>query len=190
MRLAYATITWGGVVGHPVGVTSVKDLFYLAHGSTETAVTEIGGVGYTGIEIFDGGLMEWKDRPDAFRRLLSASGVQLVGVYSGANFIYPDILDDELWRIEQAAALAEEFGAEVLTVGGGAKRAAGTTDADYEGLAVGLDRVVEIAKRHGLLAAYHPHLTTIVEHADQVRRWPWRPRMAACASSDRNVYSG
>jgi inosose dehydratase len=180
MRLAYATITWGGVIGHPVGVTSVKDLFYLAHGSTETAVTEIGEVGYTGVEIFDGGLREWEDRPDAFRRLLTAAGVQLVGVYSGANFIYPDILDDEFWRIEQATALAEQFGAEVLTVGGGAKRAAGTTDADYERLAAALDRVVEVAEHHGLRAAYHPHLTTIVEHADQVDRILGLSRIGFC----------
>jgi inosose dehydratase len=34
MKLAYQTNTWGGVVGHPVGVTSIKDLFYLANGST------------------------------------------------------------------------------------------------------------------------------------------------------------
>ena len=29
MKLAYQTNTWGGVVGHPAGVTSVKDLYYL-----------------------------------------------------------------------------------------------------------------------------------------------------------------
>ena len=38
MKLAYHTITWGGVVGHPAGVTSVKDLYYLANGSTEKAL--------------------------------------------------------------------------------------------------------------------------------------------------------
>jgi inosose dehydratase len=180
MRLAYATITWGGVVGHPAGVTSVKDLFYLAHGSTQTAVAEIGEAGYAGIEMFDGGLKEWEHRPDAFRELLAGAGVELAGVYSGANFIYPDILDDELWRIDQAAALGEQFGATVLTVGGGAKRAAGTTDGDYELLAAGLDRVVEIAEAHGLRAAYHPHLTTIVEHADQVDRILGLSRIGFC----------
>jgi inosose dehydratase len=180
MRLAYATITWGGVVGHPVGVTSVKDLFYLAHGSTDVAVREIGEAGYAGVEIFDGGLKAWEDRPDAFEQLLAEAGVQLVGVYSGANFIYPDILDDEFWRIEQAATLAERFGAEVLTVGGGAKRASGTTDTDYERLAAGLDRVVDVAEAHGLRAAYHPHLTTIVEHADQVDRILGLSRIGFC----------
>ncbi len=43
MKLAYHTITWGGVVGHPAGVTSVKDLYYLANGSTEEALRDISG---------------------------------------------------------------------------------------------------------------------------------------------------
>ena len=180
MRLACATITWGGVVGHPVGVTSIKDLFYLAHGSTPDAVRAIGAAGYEGIEIFDGGLLEWEHRPEAFRALLAESGVTVAGVYSGANFVFDDILEDELWRIERAASLAELFGAEVLTIGGGAKRAAGTTDGDYDRLAAGLDRVCDIAERHGLRAAYHPHLTTIVEHEDQVDRILGLSRIGFC----------
>jgi inosose dehydratase len=190
MRLACATITWGGVVGHPVGVTSIKDLFYLAHGSTETAVREIGAAGYAGIEIFDGGLRAYADRPDAFRRLLDEAGVVLAGVYSGANFVYPDILEDELWRIGEAARLAALFGAEVLTVGGGAKRVRGTTDADYDRLAAGLDRVVEIAAAHGLRAAYHPHLTTIVEDAAQVDRILGASRIGFCPDTGHLAAAG
>jgi inosose dehydratase len=48
MRLGYHTITWGGVVGHPVGVTSVKDLYYLTTGSMEQAVADISAAGYEG----------------------------------------------------------------------------------------------------------------------------------------------
>lgn len=170
MRLSYQTITWGGVVGHPVGVTSIKDLFYLANGSSETAIREIAGAGYAGVEIFDGNLRQYEDRPDKFRRVLDEAGVSLAAVYSGANFVYRDILEDELWRIEQAATLAATFGATNLVVGGGAKRAAGTTDDDYRRLAEGLDRVADVAERHGMQASYHPHLTTIVEGPDQIDR--------------------
>lgn len=180
MRLSYATITWGGVVGHPVGVTSVKDLFYLANGSTATAVREIAAAGYAGVEVFDGNLREFEDRPDDLRRLLDEAGVSLVAVYTGANFIYRDILDDEFWRIETAARLAATFGATNLIVGGGAKRASGTTGADYERLAEGLDRAADVAERHGLRASYHPHLTTIVEHPDQVDRILAMSRIGFC----------
>ena len=34
MRFGHQANSWGGVVGHPVGVTSIKDLFYLTPGDT------------------------------------------------------------------------------------------------------------------------------------------------------------
>ncbi len=180
MKLAYQTITWGGVVGHPVGVTSIKDLFYLANGSTATAIGEIAAAGYDGVEMFDGNLRQYEDRPDDLRRLLDEAGVRLVAAYTGANFVYPDILEDEFWRIETAATLAARFGASRLIVGGGAKRASGTTERDYDMLASGLDAVTAIAERHGLTASYHPHLTTIVEHPDQVDDILTRSRIGFC----------
>jgi inosose dehydratase len=180
MKLSYQTITWGGVVGHPGGVTSIKDLFYLANGSTESAIRDIAAAGYAGIEIFDGNLRQYEDRPGDLRRLLDDAGVSLVAVYTGANFVYRDILDDEFWRIEEAATLAATFGATNLVVGGGAKRATGTTDEDYERLAEGLDRVVDVAERHALRASYHPHLTTIVERPDQIDRILSLSRIGFC----------
>jgi inosose dehydratase len=87
MRLSYQTITWGGVVGHPVGVTSIKDLFYLANGSTEAAVRDIAAAGYSGVEIFDGNLRQYEDRPGDLRRLLDGAGVSLVAVYTGADAV-------------------------------------------------------------------------------------------------------
>lgn len=180
MRLSYQTITWGGVVGHPVGVTSIKDLFYLANGSTEDAVRDIAGAGYAGVEIFDGNLREYEDRPDDLRRTLDDAAVSLVAVYTGANFVYRDILEDEFWRIDRAASLAATFGAANLVVGGGAKRASGTTDDDYHRLAEGLDRVADIAERYGLRASYHPHLTTIVEGPDQIDRILSLSRIGFC----------
>ena len=130
MKLGYCTITWGGVVGHPAGVTSAKDLFYLTHGSMDDAVKDIAAAGYHGVEMFDGNLAEYEDKPEQLRGILEKAGVSLVSVYTGANFIYADILPDELHRIQRAADLAATFGAERLVVGGGARRAAGTTEED------------------------------------------------------------
>src|SRR5919202_6179863 len=132
MRLGYHSITWGGVVGDPVGVTSVKDLWYLANGSMDQAVRDIAAAGYQGTELFDGNLASYADQPDELRGLLAETGVELVSVYTGANFIYDEILPDELHRVERAAELAASFGAGRLVVGGGARRAAGTTEADYD----------------------------------------------------------
>lgn len=163
MKLGYCSITWGGVVGHPQGVTSVKDLFYMTHGSMRDAVKDIASVGYQGVEMFDGNLAEYAEKPEELKEILSSSGVALTSVYTGANFIYADILPDEMHRIHRAAELAASFGAERLVVGGGARRAAGTTDEDYQRLGEALDSVVDIAESFGLSASYHPHLSTIVE---------------------------
>jgi inosose dehydratase len=168
MKLAYHTITWGGVVGHPGGVTSVKDLYYLANGSTQEALKDISDAGYEGFELFDGNLAQYADRTDELRGLMDELGLQMVAVYSGANYIYPEILEDELSKIEDAARLAAQLGAVHLVVGGGAVRAAGIQEEDYRRLGEGLERTVALADETGLVASYHPHLGTCVESPEQL----------------------
>ena len=170
MRLGYHSITWGGVVGDATGVTSVKDLFYRSNGSTTQAFRDIAAAGYEGVELFDGNAGDLAADPDGFRRLAAETGLRVVSVYSGANFIYHDIFPDEMYRIERAADNAVKLGAERLVVGGGARRASGTTDDDYRRLGTALDHVVEIAEERGLRASFHPHLTTIVESPAEVDR--------------------
>src|SRR3954451_22562962 len=180
MRLGYHTITWGGVVGNPVEVTSVKDLYYRANGPMDRAIKEIGAIGYEGIEMFDGNVADFAERPAELRGLLAEAGVELVSVYTGGNFIYPEILPEELSRVTRAAELAEQFGATSLVVGGGARRFAGTQDRDYDLLGGALDAVVDIATEHGLEACYHPHLTTIVESPAEVDLLFGRTRIGFC----------
>jgi inosose dehydratase len=170
MKIGYSTITWGGVVGHPAGVTSVKDLFYRTNGDTLRAITDISSVGYAGIEVFDGNLAEFADRPEVLLDAFKKAKLELVSVYSGANFIYDEILDDELHKISYAAKLASEFGAKRLVVGGGAVRSQGEQPDDMSKLGRALDRVVEIASSFGLDCSYHPHLGTIVQSPEALER--------------------
>jgi inosose dehydratase len=180
MRLAYHSITWGGVVGAPQGVTSIKDLYYLSNGSLENAVKGIAAAGYEGTEVFDGNLAAYADRPEVLTDLFAATGVELVSVYTGANFVYADVLPDEMHRIRSACALAVTFGASRLVVGGGARRASGTTAEDYDRLGAALDAVADLAGEHGLDASYHPHLSTIVESPDELDRLMQRTRIGFC----------
>ena len=166
MKFGYPTITWGGVVGHPGGVTSIKDLFYMTHGDTKRAFRDIAAAGYDGTEVFDGNLAEYANNPQELLDVLEETGLKLVSVYTGANFIYDEILDDELYKIEQAASLAKRFGAERLVIGGGAKRPDGPKSDDFKKVGRGLDMVADIARSHGLESSYHPHLGTISETTD------------------------
>lgn len=180
MRLGYHSITWGGVVGAPTGVTSVKALYYRSNGSLADAVADISAVGYEGVEIFDGNLMDYAGRPGELRSLLADSGLGLVGVYTGANFVYDEILRDEMHKVRSVVELAADVGAGTLVVGGGARRSVATPETDYARLAAALDEVTELAEEHGMQACYHPHLTTIVETPDELALLMPHTRIGFC----------
>ncbi len=168
MKFAYQTNTWGGLFGHPAGVTSIKDLYYVTDGPIEQAMKDISSLGYEGFELFDGNLMQYADRKDELQSLMQNLHLEMVAVYSGANFIYPDVLAEELAKIEQVAKLAAEFHATYLVVGGGAIRSTGNVEQDYQRMGQALDRVAEMAQHTGLVATYHPHLGTCVQSPDQL----------------------
>ncbi|GER68343.1 xylose isomerase [Weizmannia acidilactici] len=170
MKLGYQTNTWGGVVGHPGGVVSVKDAYYLANGSTKTALEEIRKAGYGGFELFDGNLMQFVDRKEEFSAWMREYGLFFVGVYTGGNFIFPEILEEEIAKIEKVAKLASGLGAEHLVIGGGAVRSNGIQDEDYILLGKALDRIAEIAESNHLIPSYHPHMGTCVETPEQLDR--------------------
>lgn len=167
-RKAYHANCWGPLGGNAVGVTSITQLTYRTFGDMAAAMRDIADAGYEGLELFDGNLLDYSAAD--FRKLLSETGLKLVAVYSGGNFIFDDVLEEELARIRRAADAAAAVGAEHLVVGGGAKRAEGMRDGDYGKLGAALEKVVAIAHDRGLRAHYHPHLSTIVEGPEQVRR--------------------
>jgi inosose dehydratase len=169
-KLAYQTNCWGPMGGDAVGVTSVSRLTYRTYADMARAIDEIASAGFTGVEMFDGNLLDYQDRMATLRQLLERAGVQLVAAYSGCNFIFPDMLAEELARLERVAAATAEAGGLYLVVGGGAQRASGIAPGDYALLADALDQVAALASKHGLSAHYHPHLSTIVETPDQVRK--------------------
>jgi inosose dehydratase len=170
VRFAYQANCWGPLGGNAVGVTSIGQLTYVTFGDMSRAIAEIAAAGYQGVELFDGNVLDHPGGAPALKSTLSSAGVSLVGVYSGANFIFPEVLDEELGRIARVADAAAELAAEHLVVGGGAKRLGGVQPGDFERLAGGLEKVVAIAKARGLKAHYHPHLSTIVERPAEVDR--------------------
>ncbi len=168
MRIGYMTNAWGVVAGSGGGVTSIKDLYYISTGADKEAIEAISKAGFNYIEIFDGNIAQYEQDKSKFLDILKEYNVQVLGVYTGANFIFDEILDEELYKIDKTAALASEFGAKHLVLGGGAIRSTGIEDDDFKKLADGLDKAAEIAEKHGLIASYHPHLGTMVEKPEQL----------------------
>ncbi|GHA39280.1 hypothetical protein GCM10007989_38730 [Devosia pacifica] len=169
VRLAYHANCWGPLGGNAVGVTSIAQLTYRTFGDMERAIAAIGDAGYEGVELFDGNLLDYEGRYDDLRAALDRAGLSLVAVYSGANFIFDDILAEELERIERVARAAAMLDAEHLVVGGGAQRVLGQRPDDMQKLGAALDRVADIADGSGLKGHYHPHLSTMIEGPDSVR---------------------
>ncbi len=167
-KLSYQANCWGPLGGNAVGVTSTTKLTYRTFGDMDKAFADIRAAGYVGVEIFDGNLLDLSVSES--RSLLNNNGLELVAAYSGGNLIFKDILSEELNRFRIVADRLAELGAPHLVVGGGAKRFDGPKDSDYSVLADSLEQVVTIAKERGLEAHYHPHLTTLAETEDQVRR--------------------
>ena len=167
-KLAYHANCWGPLGGEPVGVTSITQLAYRTFGQMDRAFADIAAAGYEGVEVFDGNLLDHSAA--GFRKLLADSGLVLTAAYSGGNFIFDDILPEELARVTRAADRAAELGAPHLVVGGGAKRFDGIREADYHKLGAALDRVKDLADARGLRAHYHPHLSTIVEGPEAVAK--------------------
>jgi inosose dehydratase len=102
MQIGFMTNAWGHTVGHPVGVPSIKDLFYLSTGPIEEAVKVIGKTGFERIEIFDGNLYSYINRRNEFTHLLEENKVELGAVYTAANFIFDEILEEEFYKIDRA----------------------------------------------------------------------------------------
>jgi inosose dehydratase len=170
MNLGYMTNAFGALAGSGGGVTSVKDIRYVTMCEDEEAIREIASKGFKSIEIFDGNLSAYENNPEEFAKLLEKYNTQLLGVYIGANFIYEDALEDELYRIEKVSALASKLGAKHIVLGGGAVRAKGISDEDFTSLARALDKANEIVKKYGLVASYHPHLGSMVESPEQIHK--------------------
>ena len=62
----YQANCWGPLGGDAVGVTSITRLTYRTFADMATAFREIGEVGYAGVELFDGNLLDYEGRMSEF----------------------------------------------------------------------------------------------------------------------------
>ena len=168
MRIGYMTNAFGPLVGSGGGVTSVKDIRYLTMCDDEAALKAVTGIGFSSIEVLEGNLTKYADDPEVLINMLKKYDADMMSVCAGANFIYPDALEDEMYHIEQVARMGQEVGLEYVVVCGGAIRGRGIMPGDVELLAKGLDKLQKITSRYGLTACFHPHLGSIAEKPEQI----------------------
>ena len=168
MTIGYATNSWGIGGGSGGGVCSAKDLYYEIFEDNRTSFEQIHANGLRYAEIFEGNARRYRTDKEKFLKDLKDFDMEICGVYTGGNFIFPDLLEEELYRIDELCGLLEELKIPFMITGGGAIRHGGVREEDIVNLAKALDQVDDIAKKHGIKTGYHPHLGTTVLTGEQI----------------------
>ncbi len=170
MKLGYMTNAFGPLAGLGGGVTSMKDVGYITMCDDETAIAAIASHGYKYIEIFEGNIRNYEENPEKFLEICRKYDVSVLGVYVGCHFIYEDALEDELYKVEKVASIAQALGARHIVLGGGSVHGSGIRDEDYPKLARGIDAAAAVVRRYGLIPSYHPHLGSLAEKPEQIHK--------------------
>ncbi len=168
MKLGYMTNGFGPLVGSGGGVTSVKDIRYLTMCDDEEVLKKITAVGFKYIEVLEGNLTKYENDIQVLKDMLAKYNAGMMSVCVGANFIYQDALEDEMYHMETVAKLAEKVGVEYVGICGGAIRGKGIQEGDYALLAAGLDKTKELFDNYGIKASYHPHLGSMAQSPEQI----------------------
>lgn len=155
-RIAGAPVSWG-VIGIP-------DWGYRL--STDRVLREAASTGLYALEAGPDGFLP-RDVERTIR-MLTSRGFELVGGFVAAVLHSPDMRTVALSSVEQKAEFFAAAGGDMLIVSASAGRDSYETSADlddesWQELFANLGRVVEIAARHSLTVALHPHYGTVVE---------------------------
>lgn len=161
-RLAGAPISWG--------VCEVRDWGYQM--PAKRVLAEIREAGLRATELGPPGY--FPADPRAVARLLDAAGLELAAGFVSPVLHRPELMDRAIYELTQVASAVAGAGGHVLVVAaaaGSGYDARQTLDQPgWSALLAGLSRAQEIAGRHDLDLAFHPHAGTVVESAEDVGR--------------------
>jgi inosose dehydratase len=139
----------------------------------ERVLDEIAQAGYEGTELASNAPRDASLLRDQLRR----RGLRLAGAYLALDF-FTSPLDGELERAGLLARLLQEVGARVLVAGlaahpqrmvsAGGSRQPSTTTAQYQQVAIGLERVGERCRQENVVLAFHNHAGTLIETPEEL----------------------
>jgi inosose dehydratase len=184
-RLAGAPITWG--------VCEVPG--WGCQLGAERVLREVAGLGLRAVELGPRGFLP--DDPSEVARTLGRHDLRLA-----AGFV-PAVLHRRADRrialdgIAAAAATLASAGGDILVLAaelgngaGGYDRSAELSEPEWETLLEGLALARDLAGRHGLLLALHPHYGTAVERGPQVERILAHSDVALCVDTGHLMVGG
>lgn len=127
--------------------------------------------------------------------MLASRGFELVGGFVAAVLHSPDMRAAALSSIERRAEFFAAIGGRVLVVSASAGRdsyedSIELDDESWRELFANLARVEEIAARHGLTVALHPHYGTVVETDEHLQRFLDSCDVGLCLDTGHLVIGG
>ena len=139
----------------------------------ERVLSELAGLGLTATEHGPQGFLP--EAGGASRALLDRHGLRLIASFVPAVLHLRSRREAELQTVENAARALAEAGGQVLVLAAATGRegyeAGGPLgDDEWQSLFEGLERSADVARRHGLALAVHPHYGTVIENAAHVDR--------------------
>lgn len=182
LRLAAAPISWGVCEVPGWGLELPPDRVLAEMAALGFGATELGAEGYLGSDV------------DQITARLDAYGLRLVGGF--VPLVLHDVaqVDATVAAAVGSARTLAGAGAEVFVTAAVTDWAWGPrrslSDGEWTALFRMLDRVERITRDHGLRQVLHPHVNTVVEQADEVRRVLDASDVALCLDTGHLVIGG
>ena len=143
----------------------------------EKVLGDIRDLGFSGVEL--GG--KFPKDPVALRSLLDSYGLELIGGWYSANLLTRSA-EDEIAALRGHLALLQALGSEVFVIAETSNaihsrrdvplhRSPAITEPEWRAFGERLTTVAEFIAAEGLRFAYHHHLGTVVETADELDRF-------------------
>ena len=130
----------------------------------ETGMAEAAALGYTACETFTHLALQYEDRMDEFKDLLSSHGFRLSALYGGGRFSDPTQRDEVIAYNERVARFLVANGADRIVFGpAGPRTDGGMTLDELKEAAKTINAAAERCYDLGVLACVHPHLWTEIE---------------------------
>lgn len=172
-RIAGAPITWG-VDGSP-GWGHLMD--------RERVLGEMQQIGLSATELGPEGYLPGS--AEELGALLDRFELSLVGGFVPAVLHRTELVSENMEYVDRAAATLAGTGAPVMVLGPdshhpGYDHQIDLTEAEWNTFFTSLDRTMEIASRHGLMTALHPHWGMAVVCQDHVERVLNRSSVELC----------
>lgn len=180
-RIAGAPISWG--------VCEVPGWGYQL--SPERVLTEMAEVGLAATELGPDGFLP--SDPNVMAHVLAGHNLQAIGGFTPTLLHVPG--HDPVPGVTQLLSTYAATGAKVLVLSAdsghtGYDSRPELAESGWHTLVTNLDRIAAVASEHGVTAVLHPHVGTMVENPDDVRRVLDGSSIALCLDTGHLLIGG